>query len=171
MGGHGAIARPEARGHEPLKRGVRHPGNCEDSGKDHLQLPRSKSSADGEPRKPGLDGLLSAYHAMLPSGDLGNHTIRRVAHCRKCNGRLGVSFFSRHVADTATQHEKNGALPYSHSIVAGGFDEMSYTTRLTPGTSATMRPAMASRTSAGMRAQSAVMASSDSTARTATTLP
>ena len=149
MGGHGPIARPEARGHEPLKRGVRHPGNCEDSGKDHLQLPRSESSADGEPRKPGLDGLLSAYHAMLPSGDLGNHTIRRVAHCRKCNGRSGSASF--HVTlriPHATQHEKNGALPYSHSIVAGGFDEMSYTTRLTPGTSATMRPAMASRTSA-----------------------
>ena len=28
---------------------------------------------------------------------------------------------------------------YSHSIVAGGLDVMSYTTRLTPGTSATMR--------------------------------
>ena len=28
---------------------------------------------------------------------------------------------------------------YSHSIVAGGLDVMSYTTRFTPGTSATMR--------------------------------
>lgn len=28
---------------------------------------------------------------------------------------------------------------YSHSIVAGGFDVMSYATRFTPGTSATMR--------------------------------
>ncbi len=29
---------------------------------------------------------------------------------------------------------------YSHSIVAGGFDVMSYATRFTPGTSATIRP-------------------------------
>ena len=31
------------------------------------------------------------------------------------------------------------SFPYSHSIVDGGFEEMSYTTRLTPLTSLTMR--------------------------------
>lgn len=36
---------------------------------------------------------------------------------------------------------------YSHSIVAGGFDEMSRATRLTPGISLMMRPEMASSTS------------------------
>ena len=36
---------------------------------------------------------------------------------------------------------------YSHSIVAGGFDVMSYATRFTPGTSATMRPLMRASTS------------------------
>lgn len=36
---------------------------------------------------------------------------------------------------------------YSHSIVAGGFDVMSYATRLMPGTSATMRPEMRASTS------------------------
>ncbi len=54
---------------------------------------------------------------------------------------------------------------YSHSIVAGGFDVMSYTTRLTLSTSFTMRTEIASSTSHGMRAQSAVMPSLDVTAR------
>ena len=36
---------------------------------------------------------------------------------------------------------------YSHSIVAGGFDVMSYATRFTPGTSATMRPLIRASTS------------------------
>src|SRR6478735_12224608 len=58
---------------------------------------------------------------------------------------------------------------YSHSIVAGGFDEMSYTTRLTPGTSLTMRDEILPRTSYGSFAQSAVIPSSLVTARMATT--
>jgi len=62
-------------------------------------------------------------------------------------------------------------LSYSHSIVEGGFDEMSYTTRLTPGTSLTIRLLMAPRTSYGSFAQSAVIPSSLWTARIATTLP
>jgi hypothetical protein len=36
---------------------------------------------------------------------------------------------------------------YSHSIVAGGLEEMSYTTRLTPGTSLTIRLEMRARRS------------------------
>src|SRR5204862_2382457 len=58
---------------------------------------------------------------------------------------------------------------HSHSIVAGGLDEMSYTTRFTPGTSLTMRDEILPRTSYGSLAQSAVMPSSDVTARIATT--
>lgn len=38
-------------------------------------------------------------------------------------------------------------LDYSHSMVAGGFEVMSYATRLMPGTSATMRPEMRANTS------------------------
>ena len=59
---------------------------------------------------------------------------------------------------------------HSHSIVAGGFELMSYTTRLTPGTSLTIREEIFPRTSYGSFAQSAVMPSSDVTARIATTL-
>ena len=41
----------------------------------------------------------------------------------------------------------DNALNYSHSMVAGGFEVMSYATRLMPGTSATMRPEMRASTS------------------------
>ena len=47
---------------------------------------------------------------------------------------------------------------------------MSYTTRLTPGTSLTIRLLILPRTSYGSLAQSAVMPSSEVTARIATTL-
>lgn len=46
---------------------------------------------------------------------------------------------------------------YSHSIVAGGLDEMSYTTRFTPRTSLMIRFDMRPSTSYGMWYQSAVM--------------
>ena len=58
---------------------------------------------------------------------------------------------------------------YSHSIVAGGLLEMSYTTRFTPFTSLMMRLEIRAKTSHGKRAQSAVMKSSVVTARNATT--
>jgi hypothetical protein len=54
---------------------------------------------------------------------------------------------------------------YSHSMVAGGFDVTSSTTRFTPGISLTMRPEIVSIRSYGSRAQSAVIASSLVTAR------
>lgn len=64
----------------------------------------------------------------------------------------------------------SGALQsYSHSMVDGGLEEMSYTTRLTPFTSLMMRPEILASRSAGRRAQSAVMASTLSTMRRAMT--
>ena len=57
------------------------------------------------------------------------------------------------------------AAPYSHSIVEGGFDEMSSATRFTPGSSLMIRLEIVSRRSYGRRAQSAVIASSLVTAR------
>src|SRR6266705_5449248 len=60
---------------------------------------------------------------------------------------------------------------YSHSIVAGGLFEMSYTTRLTPGTSFVMRVEIRSSTSWGIFEYVALMPSIDSTARTATVCP
>src|SRR6266480_2743322 len=60
---------------------------------------------------------------------------------------------------------------YSHSIVLGGLELISYTTLVTPGTSFTIRVEIRSSTSPGNRTQSAVMASSDSTTLTAAVSP
>src|SRR5215471_4240553 len=57
------------------------------------------------------------------------------------------------------------ARTYSHSIVAGGFDVTSSTTRFSPGISFTMRAEIVSTRSYGSLAQSAVIASSLVTAR------
>ncbi len=54
---------------------------------------------------------------------------------------------------------------YSHSIVAGGLDVISYSKRLTCFTSFTRRTDTFSNTSQGMRAQSEVIPSIDVTAR------
>jgi len=62
------------------------------------------------------------------------------------------------------------AKPYSHSIVLGGLLEMSKQTRLTPLTSLMMRVESRASRSYGKRTQSAVMPSTLSTARMATTL-
>ena len=56
---------------------------------------------------------------------------------------------------------------YSSSTVAGGLEVISYNTRLTPRTSLTMRVETRSRTSKGMRVQSAVIKSLVTTLRRA----
>ena len=58
---------------------------------------------------------------------------------------------------------------YSHSIVAGGLPEMSYTTRLMPRTSLMMRLETLPSNACGNGAQCAVMKSCVCTARSATT--
>ena len=58
---------------------------------------------------------------------------------------------------------------HSHSMVPGGFDVMSKTTRLTSRSSLIIREAICSSRSYGSRAQSAVIASSLVTARITTT--
>ena len=64
---------------------------------------------------------------------------------------------------------RSGARPHSHSIVLGGLELMSYTTRFTPRTSLMIRVEIRPSTSYGMGYQSAVMKSSVCTARTAIT--
>src|SRR5687768_4369962 len=59
-------------------------------------------------------------------------------------------------------------LVYSHSMVLGGFEETSYTTRFTPRTSLVIRDETRARKSCGRRAQSAVIPSVEVTARRAT---
>jgi ethanolamine utilization protein EutQ len=62
---------------------------------------------------------------------------------------------------------ENRELAYSHSIVPGGLEVMSYTTRFTPFTSFTIREEIVFNTSCGSATQSAVMPSSELTARIA----
>lgn len=64
---------------------------------------------------------------------------------------------------------QESARPHSHSIVAGGLLEISYTTRLTPRTSLMMREDTFARNSYGRRAQSAVIPSFEVTARSDST--
>src|SRR4029078_1197173 len=63
------------------------------------------------------------------------------------------------------------SLVYSHSIVAGGFEVTSSTTRFTPGISLTIRPEIISIRWCGGPAQAAVIASSLVTARIAIGYP
>src|SRR5688500_12892050 len=80
----------------------------------------------------------------------------------------------RELVDHAAEHSircRRSGDCHSHSIVAGGFDEMSYTTRFTAAISLTMRADARASTSYGKRAQSAVMKSSVVTARSATSAP
>ena len=69
------------------------------------------------------------------------------------------------LADLGCREPLYEAGGYSHSIVAGGFDVTSSTTRLTPGISLMILAEIVSTRSYGSRAQSAVMASSLVTAR------
>src|SRR5688500_6113108 len=66
--------------------------------------------------------------------------------------------------DTATDRDD-----HSHSIVAGGFPEISYTTRLIPRTSLMIRFETRERSACGSSAHCAVMKSTVCTARSATT--
>src|SRR5439155_20038774 len=85
---------------------------------------------------------------------------------RVARGRLaGVMANHAALLEEVVQGAHLGLLRYSHSIVAGGFDVTSSTTRLTPGISFTMRAEIVSTRSYGRRAQSAVIASSLVTAR------
>jgi len=59
--------------------------------------------------------------------------------------------------------------PHSHSMVPGGFDVTSYTTRLMPLTSLMMRVAAAARKPMSKWKKSAVMPSTEVTARSAQT--
>src|SRR5260370_40413020 len=70
-----------------------------------------------------------------------------------------------------THHRRSVKVFYSHSMVAGGLLVMSRTTRLTSGTSLVTRVEIRARTSAGSRAQSAVLASSLGTGRSTSRWP
>ncbi len=68
---------------------------------------------------------------------------------RRSNRLPEMAIQIRHRAMIATKIRiaMTSTSPYSHSIVPGGLDVMSYTTRFTPGTSFTMRLAILASTS------------------------
>ncbi len=100
-----------------------------------------------------LDGRLVLQHnAKALNGRMGEWP----------NGGMSDSF--RHSAIPPFLH-----WPHSHSIVAGGFELTSYTTRFTPSTSLAIRFATRANTSGGKANQSAVMPSRLVTARRPTT--
>src|SRR3954447_21300848 len=90
-----------------------------------------------------------------------NHPLERLARHRLAGGVAHHAALLEQIVERAHL----GLLRYSHSIVAGGFDVTSSTTRLTPGISFTIRAEIVSTRSYGSRAQSAVIASSLVTAR------
>src|SRR5262249_12198880 len=96
-----------------------------------------------------------------------HHSFERVARCRL----TGVVANHAALLEQVVEGAHRGLVRYSHSIVAGGFDVTSSTTRFTPGISFTIRAEIASTRSYGSRAQSAVIASSLVTARIAIGYP
>ena len=98
--------------------------------------------------RPGRRILLSGEGPGAGICDLGNAPGREEA---------------RHAVRAGPPGASVGA--HSHSIVPGGFDVTSSTTRLTSRTSFVMRFEIFASTSYGRRVQSAVMASSEDTGR------
>ena len=80
-------------------------------------------------------------------------------------GRVSSAPARAHGQDLTSRRAQAGGSGYSHSMVPGGLDVRSRATRLTPSTSLMMRLEIRSRRSYGSRAQSAVIASSEVTAR------
>src|SRR5437667_9194614 len=89
---------------------------------------------------------------------------QRIGLNSRCRGRFDLRALS--FAKINCQ-EVSVAACYSHSIVPGGFEVTSYTTRFTPFTSFTILLEIAFSTSCGSGTQSAVIPSSECTARIA----
>lgn len=129
-------------------------------------------------------GYAGAWHraicphsAELSAGDRKRGTRPRPVNSRRgrATQRLGVCFAARFLppsylteilhCTTTVRVLVSFGCAYSHSMVPGGFEVTSSTTRLTSLTSLVMRVEIFSSTSYGRRVQSAVMASSEETGR------
>jgi hypothetical protein len=127
---------------------------------------------DAGPRLVAADGLLDRRVRRQRVG--GIHAVRRLIPPNRRSGRFRTARAA--LVRTAVPRPQ-AASPwargcrYSHSMVPGGLDVMSSTTRLTSRSSPIMRAAICSSKSYGRRAQSAVIASSLVTARMTTTYP
>src|SRR5690606_18369274 len=110
----------------------------------------------------GADRHLAALAHLARERERAAHPSRRIAGRRP----LAVCREARSAAHAAGPRRSRR---HSHSMVAGGFPEMSYTTREIPSTSLMIRRATRSWNSAGRRAPRAVTKSTVWTARSATT--
>ena len=162
-----------ARGEIRLRRGLdRQPPLLERAS--DRDAPRGKRSKDHRRLVPvrEIEDLLAAREPV--ADETGEHGVslfvRSVPKKDVVSGtqRAGVHSVPR---DTPPASELLVSDGYSHSTVAGGFDVMSYATRLIPGTSLTIRAEIRSRSACGSRAQSAVIPSSLVIARTPTRYP
>ncbi len=106
---------------------------------------------------------ISSYLQKLPQAALSAPPAKRQKKCRK---GAPARRFRQKISRAEARH---GAC-YSHSMVEGGFEEMSRQTRFTPFTSFIMRFEILASRSCGMWAQSAVIASRLSTILSAMTL-
>ena len=123
-------------------------------GQDGVAHPSGTARASRAPRK------------RLPDRHPGAAPYRRATGNIRANPPGHEKARARRASSSTDRHERP---PYSHSIVAGGFPLMSYTTRDTPRTSLMIRFDTRPRKSYGRCAQCAVMKSIVSTARNAIT--
>ena len=138
-----------------------------------LECPLYQLFYDGEepPQLPNLPKRKSSDD--IAWGSVGKEArflnkLRRLLSKAEEGDRKLVLYMAQKMAATALWQS---LAAYSHSMVLGGFELISYTTLVTPGTSFTILVEMRSSTSPGNFTQSAVMASPDSTTRTATVRP
>src|SRR6185437_12581402 len=90
---------------------------------------------------------------------------------RRSGSQTSVLYGAEDGFASVEQFSPSKTCVYSHSMVLGGFELTSYTTRVTSRTSFTTRAEICSSTGQGRRIQSAVIASSDFTTRTAIVYP
>ena len=144
-----------ARQDEEVRGGLEEPGLLALVGFGvHERLDRLGIVDDEDPQALAVAGVRPA-----PSG--ARDALERLAR----HPLAGVAANGAALLEQVVEGAHPGLLRYSHSIVAGGFDVTSSTTRLTPGISFTIRAEIVSTRSYGSRAQSAVIASSLVTAR------
>ncbi len=124
----------------------------------------------GEPfRAELLYPVYADNQILLPAKTIfiGTVTELQSDHSRRIQARINGDFTPFHPLVILGWAPGNEHENYSHSIVPGGFEVMSYTTRLIPRTSLTILLEIVRSTSYGSGAQSAVIPSSVSTARIA----
>ena len=103
-----------------------------------------------------------------PPFNLSSKTIPQCASASEIWSKLLKIFVRDQVYHTHQQLSLITAVGYSHSMVAGGLDEMSYTTLLMPRTLRIISLETSARKSYGRCTQSAVIPSTEVTARRAT---